>query len=136
MANAREQMKTLEAELDRVRDQIQRLKIEEALLVKLISQMTNGDLPAKGKRQRSPSVKPVVLDIMNEAGSAGATTADVDEKVRMKVPTVAKDTVGSILSRLKSDGALVYDGERYYEKRFAPKERPNPFDLRMSPTVQ
>jgi hypothetical protein len=34
---------------------------------------------------------------------------------------VAKDTVGSVLSRLKSDGALVYVGERYYEKGQEPK---------------
>src|SRR3546814_8822515 len=40
------------------------------------------------------------------------------------LPAVAKDTVGSVLSRLKSEGALVYVGERYYEKRFAPQNRP------------
>src|SRR3546814_21075649 len=40
------------------------------------------------------------------------------------LPAVAKDTVGSVLSRLKSEGALVYVGARYYEKRFAPQNRP------------
>jgi hypothetical protein len=58
---------------------------------------------------------------MHRAGFTGATSAEVDEAVRRQVPTVAKDTVGSVLSRLKSDGALTHDGERYYEKRFAPQ---------------
>src|SRR3546814_5620408 len=73
---------------------------------------------------RSPSVKPMVLDIMSVVGEAGATSQEVDAKVRETNPAVAKDTVGSVLSRLKSEGALVYVGERYYEKRFAPQNRP------------
>lgn len=58
---------------------------------------------------------------MKVAGVNGASSAEVDEQVRARVPTVAKDTVGSVLSRLKSDGALVYVGERYYEKGQEPK---------------
>lgn len=127
MANARDQMKMIEAELERVRGEIEKLRVEEALLVKMLGKMS-GDPTAGKKRTRSPSVKPVVLDIMREAGANGATTAEVDRLVREKVPSVAKDTVGSILSRLKSDGALSYVGERYYEKQFAPKEDPSPFD--------
>lgn len=80
--------------------------------------------PLKPARTRSPNIKPLVLDIMAKAAEAGATSKEVDEAVRANVPTVAQDTVGSVLSRLKSDGALVYDGERYYEKRFAPAPRP------------
>jgi len=128
MANARDQMKMLESELERVRGEIEKLRIEEALLIKMMGKMSGQPVVEKTTRQRSPSVKPVVLDIMREAGLQGATTAEVDEMVRLKVPTVAKDTVGSILSRLKSEGALVYVGERYYEKQFAPREEPNPFD--------
>ena len=64
---------------------------------------------------------------MAQALDKGATSTEVDELVRQKVPSVAKDTVGSVLSRLKGDGALVHDGERYYDKRFAPKPQP-PFE--------
>lgn len=128
MASARDQMKMLEAELLRVRSEIEKLRVEEALLLKMLGKMSGVPSQAPQSRTRSPSVKPVVLDIMHHAGLAGATTAEVDEIVRQKVPTVAKDTVGSILSRLKSEGALVYWGERYYEKQFAPKEEQNPFE--------
>ncbi|WP_027058031.1 hypothetical protein [Mesorhizobium loti] len=121
-------MKMLEAELVRVRTEIDKLRVEEALLLKMLGKMSGAPALAPQSRTRSPSVKPVVLDIMREAGFDGATTAEVDDIVRQKVPTVAKDTVGSILSRLKSEGALVYWGERYYEKQFAPKDEQNPFD--------
>lgn len=129
MASARDQMKMLEAELHRVRSEIEKLRVEEALLLKMLGKMSGSSpVPSSQSRTRSPSVKPVVLDIMRTAGLDGATTAEVDEIVRQRVPTVAKDTVGSILSRLKSEGALVYWGERYYEKQFAPKDELNPFD--------
>ncbi len=118
MASARDQMKMIDEELARVRAEIERLKIEESVLLKMRGKMT-GEEP-KRQRSRAAPVKPVVLDVMKAAGPNGATTAEVDEQVRARVPTVAKDTVGSVLSRLKGDGALVYHGERYYEKRFDP----------------
>ena len=65
---------------------------------------------------------------MARAVAAGATSAEVMERVKEKVPTVAKDTVGSTLSRLKADGALTYNGERYYDARFAPKAETLPFE--------
>lgn len=129
MASAREQMKMIEAELERVRGEIAKLKVEEALLLKMQARM-NGvpEAPQQPARTRSPSVKPVVLDIMREVGTNGATTAEVEEIVRLKVPTVADGTVGSVLARLKGDGALTYYGERYYEKQFAPKPEANAFE--------
>ena len=118
MSTAREQMKMIEGELARIRAEIEKLKAQEEVLLRLQGQMSGE--PVVPVRKRSPNIKPLVLDIMARAGCTGATTSDVDKEVREKVPTVAKDTVGSILSRLKSDGALTYDGERYYEKRFTP----------------
>lgn len=122
MANARDQMKMLETELERVRSDIDKLRAEESLLVKLIGKMSGTQIVEKSPRRRSPSVKPVVLDILSNLASHGATTAEVDEMVRAKVPSVANDTVGSVLSRLKSLGALVYVNDRYYDKKFAPNE--------------
>jgi hypothetical protein len=127
MASAREQMKIIDGELERVRAEIERLRAEEAVLMGLRSKMS-GDPEPKRSKTRSPNVKPVVLDVMHNAGPTGATSAEVDQLVREKVPTVAKDTVGSVLSRLKSDGALVYDGERYYEKQFAPGPKNGPLN--------
>lgn len=123
MANAREQQTMIEAKLAAIREQIATLRAQEKVLADLLAEM-KGERTAS-ERKRSPNIKPLVLEIMSAAGNAGATSREVDEAVRERVPTVANDTVGSVLSRLKSAGALVYDGERYYEKRFAPSR---PFD--------
>ena len=117
MAKAK-QMKMIETELERVRREIEKLRVEESLLVKMLAK---AGAPAAASRTRSPSVKPLVLDIMRDVAERGATTQEVDALVREKISTVAKDTVGSVLSRLKGDGVLAYVGERYYEKRFTPK---------------
>lgn len=121
MASAKDQMKTIQAELDQVRAEILRLQAQEEILVRLLGKMPGGRETPALPRKRATSVKPLILDIMREAGTKGATKAAVDELVRIKNPAVAKDTVGSVLSRLKSDGALVYDGDRYFDKQFAPK---------------
>lgn len=118
--NAKEQVQMIDAELARIRADIERLRAQEEALVNLKSKFT-GEPSPKGPRKRSPNIKPLVLDIMHRVGFTGATTAEVDTMVRQTVPTVANDTVGSVLSRLKSAGALVFDGVRYYEKQFAPK---------------
>ena len=118
-------MKMIQGELERVRGEIARLRVEEALLEKMLGKMSGASDPKA--RVRSPSVKPVVLNVMRDAGATGATSAEVDDRVRQRVPTVAKHTVGSVLSRLKGDGALVYVGDRYYEKQFAPVPTDDPF---------
>lgn len=120
-------MKHIEAELARIRAERDRLAAQEEVLVKLLGTINGEPEVEKVARKRSPSIKPLVLDFMAKAGFTGASTTEVDAAIKSEVPTVAKDTVGSILSRLKADGALVYDGERYYEKQYAP--RPNsPFE--------
>jgi hypothetical protein len=125
MATAKDQMKTIQVELDRIKTEIQRLQAQEEILVGLLRKMSGeGEVQFKA-RKRATSVKPLVLGIMREAGTKGMTTSGVDEVVKAHNPSVAKDTVGSVLSRLKSDGALVYDGERYYDKQFAPKSGTN-----------
>ena len=128
MATAREQMKTIDAELERVRAEIAQLRTEEAILIRLRAKMGGETVETVAPRKRSNGVTPLVLDLLRMAGSDGMASADVGILVREKLPGVAKDTVSSVLSRLKSDGALVYSGDRYFERKFAPKEPTNPFE--------
>lgn len=121
-------MSIVKAQLEAVRAQIERLRIKEETLVEILHEISGEPVAIEPQaRRRAPSVKPHVLDFMREVAERGATSAEVDTAIRALNPTVAKDTVGSVLSRLKSEGALVYDGERYYEKRYAPQR---PFELR------
>jgi len=128
MSKASEQMKVLDAEISAIREQIANLQIQEATLVRLKSKLAGDPEPeSSAPRKRAAGVKPMVLDIIRKAGDIGMTSADVSVLVRERMPDVSKDTVGSVLSRLKSDGAFVYVGERYYEKQFAPApETPGP----------
>ena len=118
---ASKKMEPINAEIARLEAEIARLQGERAGLIKARELLTGEASPSLKSRRRAPPVKPLVLDIMKDAGTSGATSSEVDQKVRELVPSVAKDTVGSVLSRLKSDGALVYVGERYYEKGQEPK---------------
>jgi hypothetical protein len=117
-------MSIIKSQLESVRAQIERLRVKEETLMELMRELTGEPAVVERPRRRAPNVKPLVLDYMREVGERGATSAEVDEAVRSLNPAVAKDTVGSVLSRLKSEGAFVYDGERYYEKKFAPAPRP------------
>src|SRR3546814_12196847 len=122
MATSKEQIQMIEAELQAIREQITRLKAQEEVLLKVQRSMSG--LPEAAQRKRAPSVKPLVLDIMSAVGEAGATSQEVDAQVRATNPAVAKDTLGSVLTRLKSEASLVYVGVRSYEKRSAPQYAP------------
>jgi len=122
---ANKQMKEINEELARIEDQIRRLQIERDVLVRVRAKALGEEPePKQTVRTRAPAIKPLILDLMAQAGTAGATGSMIAEQVRDRVPAVAKDTPGSLLSRLKADGALVHDGERYYDKRFAPNTTP------------
>jgi hypothetical protein len=120
-----QKMKSIDDEIDRIDAEIERLRVRRDAFVDMKAMMTTGTALASPPqpRKRAANVKPLILDIMAAAGMAGATSAEVTEQVKGKVPTVAKDTVGSVLSRLKGDGALHYDGVRYYDIRFAPPKQ-------------
>lgn len=132
MARESKEMSAIKDELNIVQAEIARLRIQEETLVRLLRKVSGetAELVATPQRKRSSNVKPLVLDIMIKAGVSGATTREVDDAVRVANPAVATATVGSVLSRLKFDGALVFDGERYYEKRHAPTSRPFDAPLR------
>src|ERR1044071_1881830 len=121
--NTGRKMKPLDEEIARIDAEIERLRARKEGIVRA-KEILSGEAPHLSPgpaRKRSANVKPLILDLMATAAATGASSAEVTDWVKEKVPTVAKDTVGSILSRLKADGALTYDGERYYDARFAPK---------------
>lgn len=122
MTKAKEQMKTIKDDLDRVQAQIAALQIEEAVLKRLLARLSGEpEEVSKVVRKRVSSVKPLVMDVVHNAGTEGLTSGAAAALVQERLPEVSRETVGSVLSRLKSDGAFVYIGDRYYEKEFAPQ---------------
>jgi hypothetical protein len=128
--------KPIDEEIARLDAQIARLEgmLEELLQAKALIQ-GQGE-PAAEPRKRSRNIKPLIIDTMIAAAYDGATSADVSAIVREKVPSVAKYTVRCTLSRLKADGALAFDGERYFESRFAPKSERRSFEPKLVRVVQ
>ena len=61
------------------------------------------------------NVKRAVLDIVHEAGRVGVTAAEVIDRAAAKGRELNPGSVASLLSRFKQEGALTFDGERYYQ---------------------
>lgn len=62
----------------------------------------------KGPGNRALGVKAAILNHVLDSRHSGASTADVQRAIEAAIPTVSDNTVRSVLSRLKGDGALVY----------------------------
>jgi septal ring factor EnvC (AmiA/AmiB activator) len=121
------------ADLDRQIDDLQR-KIAEAVtsrrhLQDVLAVMSGAEPAQADRKPRAQNVKGVVLAALERAQYAGLTSAETLALAQEHAPQVQRDTVSSLLSRLKSAGVAVYDGLRYYDIRYAPKDdgsRPRP----------
>lgn len=70
-------------------------------------------------RVRRGDLNNIVLSLYEQAAETGLSTAECVAAASMAGTPLKGTSVSSLLSRLKSDGVLMYDGERYRLKRFA-----------------
>ena len=112
-------MKKLDEQIAMIDRQIQELQFKRLGLLEFKSSLS-GEPETAVVKKRATNVKPMVLDIMRVAGAQGATSAEVYDLARRLNPIIGRETISSVLSRLKADGALTYSGERYYEKQATP----------------
>jgi len=109
----------LENDRARIDGQIEGLK--QAL--KLSSGLVVAQEFAVQRRTRRGNLKETVLDLMEEAAERGLTTDECVQKAKEKDISLVPSSVSSLLSRLKSDGLLFFDGSRYRLKQYAgPKQ--------------
>ena len=113
----------LDANIDKAATRISEMLAAKQALQEVLAVMTGTPVanPVQERKPRATNVKGVVLDIMANAGAAGRTSAEVVLEAAERIPGIARDTVSSVLSRLKGAEALVYDGLRYYDSRYAPR---------------
>ena len=72
------------------------------------------------QRVRRGNLKDTVLDLAQEAAERGLTTEEcVLLAKRDKGISLVPASVSSLLSRLKHDGVMFFDGQRYRLKQFA-----------------
>ncbi len=90
------------------------LGIEKA--ISLIGLEEGADSPPRKSRS---SNKAIVLDLLREVGTTGLNAATAVAMANIRGITLGRNSVSSMLSRLKRDGVVVYDGEKYRLREFA-----------------
>lgn len=123
MAARQTNMKLLQERRDRLRADIDALRARLDEVESLIRLMS-GDAPREtaptAAKPRRGDLKDVVLSLYDEAGEAGLSSAEcVAAAAEKKGVALQASSVSSLLSRLKADDVLMYDGERYRLKKFA-----------------
>jgi hypothetical protein len=108
-----EQRDQLLREMEAIRNKIAGLEMAISLLG------TEGS-SSTGRSQNS--VKGVLLTLLKEVGMGGITASAAVEMANKRGITLHAGSVGSTLSRLKSMGVVVLDGNRYILSDFMPKE--------------
>lgn len=108
-------MNELRARLDLIQMEIEKLRAQESLLLEM---MQEAPAPASQRAQKG-SVKKTVIDLLEDAGAKGLNANSALGAAKAKGIELERGSVSSLLSRLKSDGAVVYDGEVYRLTKFA-----------------
>lgn len=75
--------------------------------------------PASGGKK--PQTKSIVLDLLDDVGTTGLDATIAVKLANDKGFTVEKGSVSSLLSRLKKDGIVEYDGSRYRLPKYVKK---------------
>lgn len=139
--NAREKMQALDDLIRQYEDEVRKAEItlRDAQLrlegVRAAKRAVAGEkVEVTSSKRRLKNVKQIVLDIVHERGDQGVDAAIVLEVAKQKHGVdLVRGTVSSLLSRLTSEGALLYDGTVYRPKPHEPPARPEGvFELRTS----
>lgn len=81
---------------------------------------------------KKPQTKAIVLELLDEVGTTGLDAATAVRLADEKGQTVEKGSVSSLLSRLKKDGVVQYDGSRYRLPKYVKKhDEDDAFALRV-----
>ncbi len=120
MATKKETMKAIQdlrdrkaAEVAELERRLSEAKIRLSTLDEAVAAAGGQALPVRGTGKRQSNVKGTVMDLINDAGSVGVTAASIVEGAVAKGRALDRNSVSSLLSRLKREGTLTFDGERY-----------------------
>ena len=101
-----EQRDKLLAEIEALRNRVMGLEMAISLLDEALP------VPATGRGKRS-GTKSLILDLLRESGASGLNAAVALDTAARRGVTLDRASVSSLLSRLKGDGIISYDGDRY-----------------------
>ena len=123
-------MKVLHERLQSILRAMETLKAQEDLIRDMIRE-ANGEPKVKMRAPRS-NVKQAILDLLEKAGEGGLNAATAVETAARAGMTLERGTVSSLLSRLKNEGVVSYDGTVYRLMKYKPEAGPNVHPLRTS----
>ncbi|MBX9596648.1 MAG: hypothetical protein K2X46_19950 [Roseomonas sp.] len=122
MSSRSANLKLLHERRDQLRAEIEARKARLDEVESLI-RMLSGEPPQEMPQARKPrrgDLKEAVLALYEQAGEGGLSSAEcVTAAKSAHGLDLQTGSVSSLLSRLKADGILMYDGERYRLRRFA-----------------
>jgi len=131
MAGPRKMQKDIQrllVERDRLRSQLasytERMNGEIAGIERAISMLqgdgeTTSSPEPTGERAGRGKAKTLLLDLLREVGTSGLNATVAEEIAKRRSLDLKRGTAASNLSRLKADGVVVYDGDKYRLPEFA-----------------
>lgn len=117
MASPKQQLQKLHdtlAELDAELEALKNKKAGVQLAIAVLERVDiDDDVIDEGGRARRGAVKETLFELLKEAGKTGLNAHSAVEMAKRRSIDLDRGTVSSTLSRMKRDGAVDHDGERY-----------------------
>lgn len=113
LAKKQEEMRILQGQISLLEDMLKETGVEVPT-----------ETPVRTRAPRS-HVKNTVLNLLKEVGASGLNAAIAVDAAAKKGTKLERGSVSSLLSRLKEDGVVTYDGDRYKLKEFEAPNRPS-----------
>jgi hypothetical protein len=115
MASPKAQLQKLHDTRAEMAAEIEALKNKLAGVQLAINVLEGSDADAddEGGRARRGAVKETLYALLKDAGKTGLNAVTAVEMAKKRGVSLDRNTVSSTLSRMKKDGALDHDGERY-----------------------
>ncbi|WP_426037502.1 hypothetical protein [Cypionkella sp. TWP1-2-1b2] len=111
MQSLQGRLEDIQRELDRVSREHDKIKAQEALILDMIRE-ARGEPKVTLRAPRS-NVKQTILAMLEDAGVVGINATGAVERAAKNGVSLERGTVSSLLSRLKNDGVVTYDGAAY-----------------------
>lgn len=110
-------------ERDRLLRQREALDNQIAGIERAIS-LVGDEVCVSPAQKRRTSTKSVVLDLLEDVGTTGLNASIAVDLADRRGISIERASTSSLLSRLKSDGIVVFDGDKYRLKKYAPNAGP------------
>lgn len=130
MQSLQERLDAIRRDLDLALREVEKIKAQEALILDM-QREARGEPRTKVRSPRR-NVKQTLLDLLTKAGEAGLNAALAVETAAKEGLTLERGTVSSLLSRLKHEGVVTYDGSLYRLTKPKQDAPPNVHPLRTS----